>query len=524
VRVHAASPDGAYLTRATTAADGAFSLTVPAGEDVELHYVRTGDRTVGPVAVAAGDDPPPLVLDAAARLQVTVADAVGAPSPARVQVVPEAAGAGLPRSFGEPSPANGRLHVAYVGADGEVELRVPPGRHRVVVSRGYEYELVSQDVDVGSGETATVDAVLERVVDSPGVMCGDFHIHTHRSPDSPDPGLVKVRSAVADGLEIPVRSDHEWVRDFEPEIAELGLGDFAFGVGSIELTTFSWGHFGAFPLAPMPDMANDGAFWWAGRTPPEVFAEVRARTGPAGAATLIINHPRGQAAGAYFTAAGYDPLTGSVDRTEYWDEEFGLVEVFNDSDFDESLEVVDDWFSLLSSGRRVFAVGSSDSHRIRSSPVGYPRTCIELGVDDAPSLRAMGAGVVRDQLSAGHATVNGGVYVTVAARGGAGPGDEVTGAAETELVRVVVQAPSWVVVDRLRVFADGALVETLPVDDTTIDPVVPSTRFDADVAVPVAMGSLPSWVVVVADGDSTLDPVHPGRRPFAVSNPIFFLR
>ena len=47
------------------------------------------------------------------------------------------------------------------------------------------------------------------------------------------------------------------------------------------------------------------------------------------------------------------------------------LEVFNDSSWPSVREgLVRDWLSFLNAGRRVFAVGSSDSHKIRSSPIG----------------------------------------------------------------------------------------------------------------------------------------------------------
>ena len=49
---------------------------------------------------------------------------------------------------------------------------------------------------------------------------------------------------------------------------------------------------------------------------------------------------------------------------------------------------VRDWFSLLAHGHTVFAVGSSDSHQVADLPIGYPRTCIEVGVDTAPEPNA----------------------------------------------------------------------------------------------------------------------------------------
>jgi hypothetical protein len=57
VRVHATRPDGGYLTRALTGADGSYALHVPAGGEIELHAWRRGDGVPAPVTVAAGPRP-----------------------------------------------------------------------------------------------------------------------------------------------------------------------------------------------------------------------------------------------------------------------------------------------------------------------------------------------------------------------------------------------------------------------------------------------------------------------------------
>jgi hypothetical protein len=529
--VHLEGPDGAaYLSRAITDADGRYTLTLARGAAARVIAYRRGEGASDAAPIAAGDADvhADLALPAFGTVEVAATDAAdGAPLPARVHVVPRTPVPEPPAAWGErrPGPA-GVLHVAYP-VDGRVALRVPPGAHRVLVARGYEYDLVERDVDVGAGGSVRVDAALERVVDTTGVMCGDFHIHTTRSPDAVDDGATKVRAGVADGLEIPVRTDHEWVRDFEPEIEALGLRAHAYGVGGMELTTFAWGHFNVFPLDRDPARINDGFIDWYDRLPPAVFADARARVGRHGPATVIINHPRsGGAFGGYFEAAGYNPATGVAARADMWDEAFSLVEVFNDSDFDENERgTVRDWFSFLSRGRRVYAVGASDSHRLSSSPLGYPRTCIEVGTDSAEALRALGAGHVRDRLQAGRATVSGGIYVAPVARGAGGavgPGGEVTGAGAREAVRVRVWAAPWISATRLRVYVDGALTEAVPLDGPRPDPSRPALRFDADLEVPVGVGT--SWAVFVADGEDDLAPVHPGRRPFGVSNPIFFRR
>jgi len=99
----------------------------------------------------------------------------------------------------------------------------------------------------------------------------------------------------------------------------------------------------------------------------------------------------------------FESIIGVVFQDAYqdvdWDTKFTLVEVFNDSGWLQNRSRnVADWLGLLRAGRKVFAVGSSDSHGLVGSPVGYPRTCITLGTDDPRRVTPSG---VRDQLAAG---------------------------------------------------------------------------------------------------------------------------
>jgi hypothetical protein len=431
VRVHATDLDrgsAGYLTRTTTDAAGQFTVHVPVDANVVLDAVRRGDAPGS--TVVGHSDSGQLDLPATGTIHVAATEN-GSPVPVRVQIRPAAEQTihSTPPSYGEERLVGDRLHVAYAIA-GDVTLPAPAGAWEVIVSRGYEYELVTQTVNVVAGATVDVDAVLDHAIDTTNVQCGDFHVHTWRSNDSGDQSLAKVAQAVADGLEIPVRSDHEWVADFSAEIAALGVDKFAAAIGSIELTSFEvWGHMGVFPLVPDSTQVNAGAPKWQTfptpehpearfetLSPPAVFETVRARPE---APVVIINHPHSGA--NYFPYVGYDAATGTASMTADWDTKFTLVEVFNDSGWQYNRRgTVDDWLGMLRAGRRVFAVGSSDSHGITTSPVGYPRTCIQLGTDDP---RALTPGMVRDQLAAGHATISGGIYVT-ASLGGVGRGRE----------------------------------------------------------------------------------------------------
>ncbi|MEQ8458492.1 MAG: CehA/McbA family metallohydrolase [Sandaracinaceae bacterium] len=518
-RVHVRRADGRHFSRALPAEDGTFSLDVP-DEGVSFYAHRLGTPVHGPVEVDAGADTVTLTLPAQGVLEVSVTDGDSLASiPARVQVVPVGGAPEVPADFGERNIRNGRAHVAFT-TSGAVSLPVAPGEHDVYVSRGFEWELFTDRVTAVAGETTRVDVTLSRVVDTTGVMCADYHIHTHRSPDSPDSPELKLAGLIADGLEIPIRADHEWVNDFQPVIERMGLADYAFGIGGEELTTFAWGHFGVFPLVEDRSMQSGSAISWIGRLPPAVFADVRARPeNPA----LIIHHPRsGGTFGGYFNAAGFDRDTATAVNADHWDEDFTLLEVFNDDSFDQARDSeVADWFALLNSGRRVFAVGSSDSHDIYGSPVGYPRTCLDLGVDDP---RALDADTVRDVTNAGDSVISGGIYLDVVGPGGAGPGEEVSGAGDTASFELTVQAASWIRgAMQVEVIVDGVTTETIPIPDMGPDPLNPVLRLQTSgIEAPVAAEG--SWVVFHVSAEGDLAPVHPGRRPFAVSNPIFLTR
>lgn len=525
VRVHAlAATGGTYLSRATTGADGSYTVHVPATAAVRLLAVAESAQTVEASVDAAGTTAD-LTLAAPAPIRVVVTDGDVA-LPARIQVLPAGGQAlpDLPDALGE-TLYGGRLKVEFT-VSGDVTLAVPPGSWELVVSHGFEHDLVRRPFTAVSGVAQRLDVVLPRVIDSPGVMCGDFHIHTWRSNDSGDDSLRKVASAIADGLELPVRSEHEYVADFSAEIAALGAQTVARGFGSIELTSFEvWGHMGVFPLTPDPTKVNGGAPAWqtfpsaedpeaplVTRSPVAVFDDVRARPE---APVVIINHPRGGA--NYFDYVGFDPATGMVTSPGDWDTRFTLVEVFNDSGWRSNQNgTVRDWLGLVRAGRKIVAVGSSDSHGITSSPVGYPRTCIEVGTDDPQALTASG---VRDALAAGHATVSGGIYVD-AAVGTAGPGDTASGLGATASVSIAIKAAPWVDVDAFDLVVDGVVVDTVPIMPGDADPTDPAVRWRGQLPIDVrADGS--GFVVVAAYGDRALEPVHPGRVPFGVSNPIY---
>ena len=508
--VHATTTDGRYLTRTMTDANGAFVIHVPDG--AQLTPTLKGWLIPAATPVPSGAATLDLALPKRAILEVLVKDATtNEPLPARVQVIPQVAVATAPASFGIPDDdVNGRLWADFA-VTGRSELPVPPGVHRVIVTRGYEYELYDAPATTTAGMTTTVNAPLLHSVDSSGVMCADFHIHSHFSADSDDEPELKVRGAIADGLEIPVSSEHEWIIDFQPIIQRLGLTKWAYGFPSEELTTFSWGHFGIIPIYPNPDAVNNGAAAWIGKRPPDFFRTVNARPEKP---VLIVNHPNDVAFTGYFTASSFDRATGKGDP-ELWSDEFTALEVFGNEDFEKSRDkTVADWFALLNLGKTYWATGASDSHHQRATPVGWPRTCLKFGHDDPTKLTAE---VVRDVLRVGAATISGGLTMSVEGPGGIGPGGMTT----KGQYKVTVASPSWLGASSLEVFVDGVTTEIRPL--TPIAGPGPGKRYEVTVDVNPTQSKPRHWVVFYAKGSNVdLAPLHPGKSPFAVSNPIFF--
>lgn len=506
--VHATGPEGTYLTRARTNAAGEYVLHLPPGPAALTPTLQGWAIPTG-TPIADGATTAELTLPKRATIEVNATDAdTGERIPVRVQVIPTSPQAPAPEAFGLREEANGRLWQDFA-VTGHTVLPVFPGPHRVVVSRGYEYELLDTTVTAGPTTPVVVDAKLRRSVDTSGVMCADLHIHSFYSADSSDPADEKVKGAIADGLDIPVSSEHEWIIDFQPIIERLGLTKWAFGMPSEELTTFTWGHFGVVPIYPREDAPNNGAVDWIGKKPGAFIQQVLDLPERP---VLIVNHPSGTGFSAYFSAAGFDRATATGDP-DLWTDAFGAIEVFNDSDFEANRSAsVADWFALLNAGKTHWATGSSDSHDHRTSPVGYPRTCLRFGHDDPTTLTPES---VRDVLRAGAATVSGGLYITAAGPDGIGPG----GASSAGAYEVVVQAPSWVSATTLEVIVDGTTTETIPLASPAPGA---ATQVTVNVNVAPSQSSARHWVVFHAKGDGDLAPLHPGRKPFAVTNPIFF--
>ncbi len=428
------------------------------------------------------------------KLTVNVREANGAAMPARVTVAcvngpcptPHRALVLYGDTLKDPMPDNVQA-VAFVGAAGTATLELPPNQYLVLVSRGPEYSVFPNTYPAVPGAAVdlrtadgTVNAVLARVIDTTGWMSADFHVHAVSSPDSIVDNTTRVSGFAADGFDVIVSTDHDFVTDFAPVISAAGLGPFLSTIAGEEISTMDWGHYNFFPITPdMTDLITHGAVDWAGGrgptlSPALLFAQGR----QLGVKTIQFNHPRGFLGGLTHLRADTDtfashapaesfrmaPAAGATSTdTKLLSQDFNAMEVLNNGE-DEldatSLSArarMNDWMTLVSRGVLIAATGTSDTH-YRAMTTGW-RTFVEMGVD-APA--QFDAALMAARVNAMRAIVTNGPFVKISAyrvdAGGAqvtpsiGPGGTVAQDARGLGVTVDVQVPEYLDVTRVELY------------------------------------------------------------------------
>ncbi len=521
-------PDHAH-TQALTDAEGRFTLRARTGAYQLVASGRGHARSEAVPVTVAADAPATAALEVGAVAEVTLALTGDGPTPTGDGTFPvkvSLSGLDVP----EPDPRlgersiSGQTHVAFLGAGDDV-LRVPPGHYDVVLSHGPEHErLELSDVLLTDGQVLT--GHLARAVETAGWLGCDFHQHTTGSLDANAPLPAKLRENLAGGLDCAAITDHDNVVDIRPVVDALGAGPAFHGIVGNELSISGVGHFNTFPL---PTDLEDphallGSKLWAGKTVPEVFADVRALPGER---AILINHPRDNGIKGYFTTLGFDAWGGEgnkgvlaldFDGVEV-NASLGSASQFTPEGWagwagkpSTSVPVLADWFGFLNRGLPVCGIGNSDSHDVGDN-AGYPRTYLRVP-DDAPGA------VTDDQIVSAihkqHAIVARGAFVEVTANGQTRMGhtELVDGSAGPVALRVVARVPSWLSLTTVELYANGLHVETraatAPAEGSNV-------WFDDTFAV---SPEVDAWYVVLVRGPTQGGPVFSGAT-YAFTNPIY---
>ncbi|HEX4462292.1 MAG TPA: CehA/McbA family metallohydrolase [Polyangia bacterium] len=415
--------------------------------------------------------------------------------------------------FGVAPTVDPRLGPAYgspggnvvVSASGEGELPLPPGRYRVVASRGPAYTIDEQQVDVPAGDVSHVDFAIERAVDAFGWRCIDPHQHGFPSSDSAVVPADRLAGDLAEGLDAVAMTDHNVVMtgDWQATLQALQPAGTLQILGGDEVTLERMGHFTVVPFSGQPPEIGK-------RTLGELAQMMRA---PERVVTLA--HPRAGGRTGYFDNISFDPhAPAAKDQVSGFD----ALEVFSGKDTAHVESPLRDWLALLDHGIALTAVGGSDSHLIVGQEAGYPRTCIPP--DDRGAITADSwVAAVRKRREA---LVTNGPFVRVSI-GGRGMGQTAPAPKGHAKLEVEIEAAPWIDVRRLEVFING----TRRGKPTEIPASNKPLRYKG---VTDLLIERDSYVVVVVRGDAPLGVVVPANdaqsppTPLAITNPIYLDR
>lgn len=475
-----------------------------------------------PPALAKDGQPKPWSIEAPAfgLVRVAVTDRKGRPVPGKVSFI-GLAPTGTPYFLPDNPIATGRSvethkNAVYPAAGG-LEVKLPAGTYLAAASRGPEFGVETRVVEVFSGGPRDLRFTIERAVATPGLVSVDPHMHTQFS-DGTVSIAQRIRSAVAEGLDVIVSADHNRVTDYRPDLERLGLlGEIAFIPGD-EITARTGSiHFNVFPVPVPAGDRSGGSISVRDETPATLFAAARAKY----PGTLIqVNHPRSGALG-YFNNYDLDPGKGAAARSPF-DTGFDTMEALNGAmPGGDNHRAIEDWFHLVNRGYPFRIVGSSDAHGIDGGETGYARTYVLMA-------EPVGGAIDRDTLVAalrkGRSFVSNGPIVAVRANGKATFGDLVTAKKGRVDLDITVTGAPWLDVAEVRLIVDGERRPALPLkgaDGATV-------KFRDRVRVDMPGDG---WIAVEVVGASSLYPLIQQRSsdgtaggaalPYAITNPIF---
>jgi len=406
-----------------------------------------------------------------------------------------------------------------------LEVDLPVGTYMISASRGPEYTLDQRFVDVLKDSSQEVVFQIDKIIETSNLISVDSHMHTLNS-DGSMTIANRIKSLVAEGVDVAVSTDHNYISDYPSVLKNLGLGEYIAVLRGQEVTPLDVNQvympeFNRFPLRKREGEPGNGAIdirFFENNTP--IIGESRRRDP---GALIQVNHPRRRGYG-YFTYYQLDPESAAT-ALKGFDTSFDLLEVMNgpfySNDKSKNSEVIADWLHLLNRGYYFPITGSSDSHGIDRAEPGYARTYVIYngakgnGLDVETLLQAM---------KKGQSFVSTGPLIEFTVNNTSIPGDTII-VKESKLdVGIKVRSAPWVAVDEVRVIINGERKIILPVKALREQIIKFQDRISLNL-------EYDSYIAIEVLGNETLFPVvqrrlyddgyERGPLPYALTNPIF---
>ena len=443
-------------------------------------------------------------------LSLTVTDASGKPTPARLSVT-GADGRGFAPDTAWRHADDGfdrkvrPYELTYFHTRGAATLTLPAGKYTVLATRGLEYAPVTRTVEISAGARSTARLPLTRLSDLParGWWSGDLHVHmNYGGAYRNDPAQLRAQAEAEDlhVVENLIVNKEQRI----PDIAVFRGGPDPVSTAANIVThdeeyhTSWWGHTGHLGLTRSLILPNYAGY--ANTAAWSLF--------PDNATIADFSHAQGGVSGYVHPfdppapdPNGTDPITNALPV----DVALGKVDYVEIVGFSDHRTTAEVWYRLLNTGFRIPAGAGTDAMANFASlrgPVGMNRVFVHAG----PKLdyRAWLAA-----LKAGRTFASNGPLLSFTLDGH-DVGDEISLPAGSHRLAARVSLRSLVPVEKLEIVANGAVIATVPLE-------AGGTRADATITLPVAQSG---WFTLRAWSPGAAEPVL-DIYPFATTSPIY---
>lgn len=530
---HVAISFGKVQVRAYPDEKGQFQIKLPAGR----YHCAASD--IGRVTVESdveitdgGTAAATFALTAASRIRFDVTDADGKSMPVKTHFEPLAEGA--PKlDLGPKHRAHGCVDQ-YFSEKGQFTVQLPPGKYRVVVERGPEYDHITKEVELKPEQEFVLKCKLTRVVNSKGWISMDPHNHSTPSGDNVCDTDGRLINLACEQIEYAPTTEHNRFYDWKPLIEKLGLAPFLNTVSGIELTG-KRAHFNSFPFTPDPMLQDGGAPEW--NDDPRITALTLRRWQKEEPTRWIqINHPDlsnlfvdrdsdgiadGGFAGIGGMIDGYESENGTGTDILYG-APFKVTRTPGALAAKASYVREFIWLQLLNQGHRITAVGVADAHQVYGNGVGCWRNYVPSTTDDPANIDWK---EVSAHMKKGNLILTTQPYLEVTTADGHIAGEDVRGNGGIDL-KVRVQCNTWAGIDRVQVLVNGRpdpkLNFTRGANAAMFNDGV--LQFDQTIHVPLQQDA--HLIVVATNENATLKTAYgtsdyAKMRPMAYNNPIY---
>ncbi len=211
-------------------ADGSFTVRVPDGK-YSLQPVALGRRALSndpPIDINSRHKPQVTVLqmteESLLRIAISEAETVtSSPLPVKITIVSKPP---FPtENFGFTPDVSRGVRNTYYLPQGAAVFPITPGRYRLTISRGIEYDIIEKDITVHPGREQTVTGALPHVMKGllPAMVSMDAGIVTTASAAGFANAESRAIQAACEGVSVIVSGDYGQATDLQTAIRNQGL-------------------------------------------------------------------------------------------------------------------------------------------------------------------------------------------------------------------------------------------------------------------------------------------------------------